>query len=1083
MSNAWSLERIEQIRGEIASGARTERKNPEPPHPYHRRAAVVISFKVEDWMTDTAATRRLIEDSTLLDEADGVQRWMLKNEVRKRVLEYLSDRSRIADELRSTTDRPQDVLQKVFDALIEKRSIPLDEQSQEELSATLQLIDWFSGTKLARELPEREAVRRRVQLAAMTETFRVLVGDHFRGRARELAVLRDYVGALPPYAKVDDLWRKPPLLIQGPGGMGKSTLVAEFILRVMKLGPERLPVVYLDCDCPTVVVEEPFTLLIEAVRQLGLQFPEQLGTAERLSRKWLSSLAATHASQRKGPYTRDLKSAMEEMQFFVGDLNVGERPLLFVIDTFEEIQFRSRDYVREVFAFLEQLQKLMPLARIVIAGRNPLPRDEFPHEPLPLGALDFEAAQGYLAARGVTDSRLQATLARQLHGNPLSLKLAATIVAKEAIGEGGIDDIKALKDDTEIQGVLYRRILGHVHEEDVRQLAHPGLILRRIDWRIIRHVLAEPCGVAVKSDDDAKKLFGKLRQELALVTPEGDAVVHRPDVRRVMLEPLRRDQADKVYRIQRAAIDYYKGFDDVVSRAEEVYQRLLLGEPPAEVETRWRPEIGDLLRNAIDELPRESRAYLASKLDIELIDEDWETIDPLTWEGYAVRRVTDLLRLDRAEEALRILAQRSYRSDSSDLYLLEAQALQQTGRLREAREVVRAGAVAWQRHAHANAKPPVRSALESLLADLDRQIEGAPAPSAEQAPEGAPMQTQIAQSYQIDEAASVGEELTEALAEALPSMTDLAIIGRLFGLDPATLESPSQDEMLGHVIASAGSQGRLGELVNAAAKHNAEAPKLRAYLAKDAKSIRTSSDPFDAVWLSQGTVFIGRPVLRQFLRQLSKRPPESRVLFVTGAAGTGKSYTVTFCEHIAQATNRFVLTHLELNEHWSCDDLIGAIYSRNDWRWDRRRGREKEAATRRERLDLDQLFGHARRDDRIRLIVADCDPPLNHEVSSFLRALATGLDRGRDVPIGLIFVDFPAGDVPLAHAIFEELQALDKDEVIDGLSNIVTQNSRQIGRDVLSNLGTDLVERARDLGASANRTIAQGVNSILRKLL
>src|SRR5262249_28114662 len=157
------------------------------------------------------------------------------------------------------------------------------------------------------------------------------------------------------------------------------------------LGAERLPVVYLDCDRPGLLPEEPITLLIEAVRQLGLQFPQMRPTAERLSQTWLGRLAAAHAAQTDVSYTRDLGQVMKDMQVFLEDLNVRKRPVLFIIDTFEEVQYRSQSYAKEVFQFLQSLQSPMPYLRTVVAGRNPLSADEFPHEPLPLEALDFEA--------------------------------------------------------------------------------------------------------------------------------------------------------------------------------------------------------------------------------------------------------------------------------------------------------------------------------------------------------------------------------------------------------------------------------------------------------------------------------------------------------------------------------------------------------------------------------------------------------------------------------------------------------------------------------------------------------------------
>jgi hypothetical protein len=69
-------------------------------------------------------------------------------------------------------------------------------------------------------------------------------------------------------------------------------------------------------------------------------------------------------------------------------------PFLLVLDTFEEVQYRSADVVRELGSFLSELQSAIPRLRTVIAGRAPI--GDFETEELELGALDDAAAVGYL---------------------------------------------------------------------------------------------------------------------------------------------------------------------------------------------------------------------------------------------------------------------------------------------------------------------------------------------------------------------------------------------------------------------------------------------------------------------------------------------------------------------------------------------------------------------------------------------------------------------------------------------------------------------------------------------------------------
>jgi hypothetical protein len=693
--NKWSLAAVRNVKLQMAAASAVLPEQETRDEAYHPEAALVTQFFIDiQRFTNAEALRNLIADSMLVDDSSGVQYWSLKSDVRKRVLRTVRTVPAMRGILNRARRPVNDTTQQVIEAWIEQRAKPLDKQSAEELSATLQVIDWMEGTDLATTLPPADVVRGMVERQNFLRPFKLLVGDHFRGRKIELAALDNYVNGS---GEVHSLKERPPLLIHGPGGMGKSTLVAKFILEVIDQGSAAPPVVYLDCDRPGLVAEEPVTMLAEAVRQLGLQFPGYQRTAQSLRAAWLEQIASQHSEASDALESVVLESGasrgrdrfLEEFGVFVDDLDLGGRPVLLVIDTFEELQYRSRDFVDELFQFLDELQVRLPRLRTVLSGRNPVP--DFAWEPLKLRELDQEAAQGYLEVLKVESPQLRQALAKLLHGNPLSLKLAATAIGPKPVDPKDLAELEDLTDDTQIQGVLYRRILGHIHEEDVRNIAHPGLILRRITPDIIWKVLAGPCNVKVKTEAEGRRLFRLLKEELALVTPEGNAVRHRTDIRRVMLAPLKKDQKERTEAIQRAAIAYYEPYTDPVSRAEEIYHRLMLDQPIQDIESRWMPGIEDSLRTAIDELTGNARAYLASRLRVELYDADWDAVDQVTWEQYAARRAEDLIRLDRAYDALDVLQRRSTRLPSSQLYWLESRTLRQLGEMRSAREVARRG--------------------------------------------------------------------------------------------------------------------------------------------------------------------------------------------------------------------------------------------------------------------------------------------------------------------------------------------------------------------------------------------------------
>src|SRR5262245_54705266 len=179
--------------------------------------------------------------------------------------------------------------------------------------------------------------------------------------------------------------------------------------------------------------------------------------------------------------------------------------------------------------------------------------------------------------------------------------------------------------EEQIDAELYRRVLARIKDPDIVKLAHPGLILRRITPDIIRHVLAKPCKVTVRDDWEAEDLFRRFAREAMLVelTRDGSALVHRTDIRELMLPQLIRDRRDDAASIQRAAIKYYRHREEPEARVEELYHRLMLEQSPATLAKHWNDRAAEALVTALDELPTQSRVLLAARLpNTFLRDED-----------------------------------------------------------------------------------------------------------------------------------------------------------------------------------------------------------------------------------------------------------------------------------------------------------------------------------------------------------------------------------------------------------------------------------------------------------------------------
>jgi len=662
-------------------------------------------------------------------EGEQGVRWMLRPEVRRQALGELGDRPALIRALEANPARPGTLLQRTLEEQIRGTAKPLEEQSLDELACTLQAVRWLQPTEL--HLPDAARIHRLMEERRVVAVFEQLAG-RFVGRDGELRQLRDYVGVLEPSSQIESARRmfrrwfdqkeKPPIAFYAPGGAGKSTLIAKFLLDHSTVPDERrFPYVYLDFDSPTLVADAPLTVLREAARQLAVQYPS--------GRKALDDFVATahDAALSAGP-DRGLgaegletvrQSAQEEQRYEESHRRFArlvsgivqrtdsqgsyDVPLLVVADTYEEVQSRGVEHELRLWILLDALRADFRSLRVVVFGRAPverIPTTGQSLKPQLLEELNATAARGLLREAGVGDPKSAQDLYDAVGGNPLSLKLAAQVYLKEqeaGSGRTGVEKLDKTRfllfsvGENVVQGQLYQRTLKHIHDEDVRKLAHPGLVLRRVTPGLIKEVLQVPCGVPVPTDERARQLFDGLRREVALVTLDPDgALHHRPDVRRVMLSLIKRDKPEQVAEINRLATSYYERNPERLplaqARAEEVYHRLQLGQPTEEIQERWLHGIAEYLHGAMEELPITSQPLLASWLGIRLPQEVLRAADTRQWESYTESLVAGLMRQGQFDAALRALKERPHRgwSPGSPLHLLEAQVLVLLGRLKDA---------------------------------------------------------------------------------------------------------------------------------------------------------------------------------------------------------------------------------------------------------------------------------------------------------------------------------------------------------------------------------------------------------------
>lgn len=689
--------------------------------PYLRAAAVLVSFDPEALrpagpapLDRTQAIGQLLLQSVAAEGPGGGPRWMLHAEARRGALRRLGTADAMQAARRHNPELARGLAQETFDALVDGRMKPLTEQNREELTCTLQAAGWLHG--ILDSVPDPRTVRALVDRATLLTPFHDLA-DQFLGREKELRVLRAHVDVLRTSSAVEALGRslkagaeRAPLVIDGVGGVGKSTLMAKFILdHAGSVQAAELAFVYIDYDRPGLVRYEPATILVEAARQLAVQGDSTAWPD--LSRRLSSVLASAGHSRGRaaGSELVRLRSLVDRgtrsqliSQFaatFHSD-RLSPLPLLLVLDTFEEVQYFGPEVVDEVGGLLGELAAAVPQLRVVIAGRAPV--DEFPNRQLHLGAFDDDAAVGYLMSRGVDDEAVARDIVDRLTGNPLTLQLAARAIARD---RGELANIRSMRrqrrrwwapflsvDHEAIQGYLYRRILDHIRSENVQRLAHPGLVLRRVSADLIQHVLADACGIPVAGPADAERLFHELRRDVTLVRPgAGRELEHRPDVRRVMLPLIHSQDPAGAERIHRSAVAYYAARTGVEDRAEEIYHRLFVDDLRPEIDARWQEGVAARLTGALDELPPAGQAYLSPRIGREPRDKTvWARADAETRARRLQDQVGDLLGLGRPADALAAIVQAGT-VVGARLRILEAMARRDLADLEGARRAVESG--------------------------------------------------------------------------------------------------------------------------------------------------------------------------------------------------------------------------------------------------------------------------------------------------------------------------------------------------------------------------------------------------------
>ena len=527
----------------------------------------------------------------------------------------------------------------------------------EELRAAITALERLRGVPLGVRVPSYEEARRLLGLAELLEPLRVLIGasggwdgtlsqDRFVGRENELRMLRGFVDELDSEGVLEAVSRgfqratdfvasavsgaqARVLMIEARGGLGKTALVAKFMLD-HALAKRRFPFAYLDFDRAALQPRDPRLLLVEVARQLGLQFTELAEPYDALSARLRAEVIGAQAEDASDPFVE----FRDELR---GRVAVGKRVFLLVLDTLEVVQFDPQA-LEGLIALLDRLTEGgFPELRVVAVGRADIPElrsatlERAARELHTLTPLPYEDAVAMASRLGkdllgaswrpawssvIVGSKKSPPTRRE----PLTIRIAVELLRAgedEAERHRMAAEIHRRGDEsgTDLVAILYqKRVIEHVRDPEVRALAWPGLVVRRVTRKIAAEVLAAPCGLAPTQAEDA---FERLRREVWIVQPEGDGLRHRPDLRARMMPLMRSYQRGpeevpgKLFQdVNEAAIAWFgdrRHLGDVY-RAEWLYHRLLSGEPPEAVEQDWTDEIGTLLAGTEEDFEPDSAA-------------------------------------------------------------------------------------------------------------------------------------------------------------------------------------------------------------------------------------------------------------------------------------------------------------------------------------------------------------------------------------------------------------------------------------------------------------------------------------------
>lgn len=364
------------------------------------------------------------------------------------------------------------------------------------------------------------------------------------GRDDEIAKLEAFVaerttakGMTAPFALA---------YVGGIGGVGKSTLLAEVRKRQRAAGTICL---LLDFDRPGIEGGDRLGLTREIARQVA----ETVGAP---AAELYSEIAkASVESGEKGPSKISLSGDLLDKVGAV--LVAADRPVLLSLDTLEALTWRGDSAASGLVDWLGQFNRVVLKLAVIAAGHETLPQAiATVASTVPLTGLPNAAARQFLLKAFKLEGPEAKRLIAFAKGNSLVLRLGGKVLSVDGNGKA-LDELPADAEAHIKAGLLYRLILSRLPDEDLKAVAHPGLLLRQINAQLLIDVIAPEVGLAVTDAVQAQELLGRLKAHGWLVQEQDGWLLQRSELRPVLLDAQLSENRQRAKRIFAAAAEWH----------------------------------------------------------------------------------------------------------------------------------------------------------------------------------------------------------------------------------------------------------------------------------------------------------------------------------------------------------------------------------------------------------------------------------------------------------------------------------------------------------------------------------------------